>query len=298
MSGEIDFGNLGLGQFSTLGMERPAPRLEDMTGPAQGSASPHGTAGSDAIPQAGHDLHLSQDLQSLCKGLNDAAQARQARKESFTGSIVKPYSHPNLTRTVMAASKSADVERSSPHKQNLRDSFATVHKPVIFLDGDGFTEYVFVHVDGEWRGFDGAFRPLPGTRGPVDAMMNICGRSNTGMWFTQYDVKGDFRVIEPRTTRPDDAHHDDDGSSADFQRELLERRLSHGSSTSTSTSTSTRSMVSGIEPDLHLPPPAIGGPLSHAPLESVTRRSSIATTHYEVSPLGSPVLRPQESDHE
>jgi hypothetical protein len=272
---DFDMGNTGL--FNMTGMVPPPPRLEQISHHQPKPTAAPGIGETNGAGPAGHALPMSQGLQAFCGSLNDSARARQSRTSKRLD-VLKPYVHPNLAKDVKSAARGHAVRRSSPHKTNLRNSFATAHKPVVFLDTEGFTEYVFVYVEGGWRGFDSAFRPLPDTSGPVDAMMNICSRSNAGMWFTQYDVDSEFRVIERHAEKPDDAHAHDDGSTEAFRSALA-------------SDDELRGRVESLR-DLDGPKRSRSRSSSIRLADSVSGPTSGSVSSAEVSPLSSPILKP------
>ena len=189
--------------------------------PESRASEARSTSGAEPAP---HGMRLSPELQALCHRISDASKARQARATKFTRQF-SAYQQSDFTGMLKEASRNEKVDRSHPHNLELDTSLRNDRSPVIILDTFGYPQYVFERVDGEWRGFDGALKPLPPDKSnPVDLLRSLLHNGPMGMVYTRYVVNGDVSVLHRND--PEKAGDADSVLSADGSLQPILRRRS------------------------------------------------------------------------
>lgn len=195
-----------MNMFGATEMSQPLFRLPTNRPDTPASAAPV----THPAEPAANGSRPSPELEKLCHQISDASKARQARATRFTKQF-SAYQQSDLTQMLTKAGGSAKVERSHPHNLELNTSLGNDRRPVVILDTFGYPQYVFEHVDGQWRGFDGALRPLPpGKNDPVAMLTSLISSGPMGLVFTRYVLNDNVSVLQPSVS-PAPSAHDSEG---------------------------------------------------------------------------------------
>lgn len=180
-----------LNSYGATEMSQPVLRL-----PPNRPHTPASEAGSThSIEPAPGGMAPSAQMKALCVAISEAAKARQPNSVKVR-KLLAAYRQSDLTRMLKQASGGNSVRRTHPSHLELTESIEHHRGRVIILDTLGFPQYAFEHVDGEWRGFDGALRPLPpGKCDPVAMLTSLISSGPMGLMFTRYIIEGGVSVL-------------------------------------------------------------------------------------------------------